>query len=140
MFFLTVCFVMMRRPPESTRTDTLLPYTTLFRSRMLLVGPGAAPDLRPAEVEAAAPLRAGMVHQRIIHQLVGAQAARGKGAAAPIGTDGAAPIEAEHARDRRFRLAHGQYVGVLAEDLAPDKGGSSGRDRACQYVESLVVA
>src|SRR3546814_17238985 len=25
-------FVMIRRPPRSTRTDTLLPYTTLFRS------------------------------------------------------------------------------------------------------------
>src|SRR3546814_16197332 len=29
---------MRRRPPRSTRTDTLVPYTTLFRSR--LVGPG----------------------------------------------------------------------------------------------------
>src|SRR3546814_5700447 len=28
MFF----FVMIRRPPRSTRTDTLFPYTTLFRS------------------------------------------------------------------------------------------------------------
>src|SRR3546814_16448661 len=26
------CFLMLRRPPRSTRTDTLLPYTTLFRS------------------------------------------------------------------------------------------------------------
>src|SRR3546814_8705731 len=26
---------MIRRPPRSTRTDTLLPYTTLFRSRKL---------------------------------------------------------------------------------------------------------
>src|SRR3546814_16290677 len=25
-------FVMIRRPPRATRTDTLLPYTTLFRS------------------------------------------------------------------------------------------------------------
>src|SRR3546814_9981851 len=25
-------FLMIRRPPRSTRTDTLLPYTTLFRS------------------------------------------------------------------------------------------------------------
>src|SRR3546814_10852126 len=25
---------MIRRPPRSTRTDTLFPYTTLFRSRM----------------------------------------------------------------------------------------------------------
>src|SRR3546814_14328614 len=30
------CFVLMiRRPPRSTRTDTLFPYTTLFRSCLL---------------------------------------------------------------------------------------------------------
>src|SRR3546814_12039941 len=29
---LRVCFLMIRRPPRSTRTDTLFPYTTLFRS------------------------------------------------------------------------------------------------------------
>src|SRR3546814_9503937 len=27
-------FLMIRRPPRSTRTDTLFPYTTLFRSTM----------------------------------------------------------------------------------------------------------
>src|SRR3546814_12460250 len=27
-------FLMIRRPPRSTRTDTLFPYTTLFRSRL----------------------------------------------------------------------------------------------------------
>src|SRR3546814_14706001 len=27
-------FLMLRRPPRSTRTDTLLPYTTLFRSSL----------------------------------------------------------------------------------------------------------
>src|SRR3546814_15238006 len=27
-------FLMIRRPPRSTRTDTLFPYTTLFRSNM----------------------------------------------------------------------------------------------------------
>src|SRR3546814_7981433 len=26
-------FLMIRRPPRSTRTDTLFPYTTLFRSK-----------------------------------------------------------------------------------------------------------
>src|SRR3546814_5991103 len=31
-FFCTLCFLMIRRPPRSTRTDTLFPYTTLFRS------------------------------------------------------------------------------------------------------------
>src|SRR3546814_17140711 len=30
--FVFVCFLMIRRPPRSTRTDTLFPYTTLFRS------------------------------------------------------------------------------------------------------------
>src|SRR3546814_16217193 len=29
-------FLMIRRPPRSTRTDTLFPYTTLFRSIMAL--------------------------------------------------------------------------------------------------------
>src|SRR3546814_11052284 len=28
-------FLMIRRPPRSTRTDTLFPYTTLFRSEMI---------------------------------------------------------------------------------------------------------
>src|SRR3546814_19791511 len=40
------CFVMLRRQPISTRTDTLFPYTTLFRSlftsRMMSVGEMAA--------------------------------------------------------------------------------------------------
>src|SRR3546814_9028682 len=31
--FICFFFLMIRRPPRSTRTDTLFPYTTLFRSR-----------------------------------------------------------------------------------------------------------
>src|SRR3546814_13916778 len=34
--FLLFFFLMIRRPPRSTRTDTLFPYTTLFRSLALL--------------------------------------------------------------------------------------------------------
>src|SRR3546814_14721390 len=48
-----VFFVMIRRPPRSTRTDTLFPYTTLFRSR-----------LRPASLP-----------QQLSHGNTGAQAA-----------------------------------------------------------------
>src|SRR3546814_9394974 len=33
---------MIRRPPRSTRTDTLFPYTTLFRSSALILGAPAA--------------------------------------------------------------------------------------------------
>src|SRR3546814_11239891 len=32
--FVFLFFLMVRRPPRSTRTDTLFPYTTLFRSTM----------------------------------------------------------------------------------------------------------
>src|SRR3546814_13646308 len=34
-----VFFLMIRRPPRSTRTDTLFPYTTLFRSLPIKDGP-----------------------------------------------------------------------------------------------------
>src|SRR3546814_6391196 len=79
MMWVNVCilFLMIRRPPRSTRTDTLFPYTTLFRSYLtetylrelgvslghrrvllaatakLMIGPEAHPDPRgaPAAVE-----------------------------------------------------------------------------------------
>src|SRR3546814_1755328 len=38
-------FLMIRRPPRATRTDTLFPYTTLFRSRVRDWG-STAPSLR----------------------------------------------------------------------------------------------
>src|SRR3546814_16788806 len=37
---------MLLRPPRSTRTDTLFPYTTLFRSASARLLPVAAPGLR----------------------------------------------------------------------------------------------
>src|SRR3546814_17020129 len=49
-------FLMIRRPPRSTRTDTLVPYTTLFRSvvavprRFALSGSVAPLVLRPVDV------------------------------------------------------------------------------------------
>src|SRR3546814_12005334 len=49
-------FLMLRRPPRSTRTDTLFPYTTLFRSR----APRAAHLQEPASGE----LAGGGVHRR----------------------------------------------------------------------------
>src|SRR3546814_6284801 len=38
--FILFFFLMIRRPPRSTRTDTLFPYTTLFRSHSELRAPG----------------------------------------------------------------------------------------------------
>src|SRR3546814_7300693 len=41
---------MIRRPPRSTRTDTLFPYTTLFRSRVGVLDE-AAGQVRPFALE-----------------------------------------------------------------------------------------
>src|SRR3546814_6846294 len=46
-------FLRIRRPPRSTRTDTLFPYTTLFRSRPRPASP--APDRPPDHAPAPAP-------------------------------------------------------------------------------------
>src|SRR3546814_11293745 len=48
MYYLVYCaaffFLMIRRPPRSTRTDTLFPYTTRFRSSLWIAAVGATGD------------------------------------------------------------------------------------------------
>src|SRR3546814_10539435 len=61
---------MIRRPPRSTRTDTLFPYTTLFRS-------------------------AGIVGKRVVHQTVELRIAEGL---PPVATDGLQLVAAESER------------------------------------------
>src|SRR3546814_3719439 len=53
LWFFVFFFLMIRRPPRSTRTDTLFPYTTLFRSRVphieeLVGGRNRAEDVQSA--------------------------------------------------------------------------------------------
>src|SRR3546814_16270287 len=45
MFIFFFFFLMLPRPPRSTRTDTLFPYTTLFRSNKILDYSGFVLDL-----------------------------------------------------------------------------------------------
>src|SRR3546814_1532799 len=65
MYTTMVCyrifFLMIRRPPRSTRTDTLFPYTTLFRSgftRIRRVPNGEARTVARAVIHALHPLAA----------------------------------------------------------------------------------
>src|SRR3546814_4392415 len=55
---LIIFFLMIRRPPRSTRTDTLFPYTTLFRSQRRICG-RRHPRRRPPEKRAARRARHG---------------------------------------------------------------------------------
>src|SRR3546814_10311018 len=55
-----VVFLMIRRPPRSTRTDTLFPYTTLFRSavkRMLSCAGARISALRKSKMRCIAILQ-----------------------------------------------------------------------------------
>src|SRR3546814_8250776 len=55
MFWYFFFFLMIRRPPRSTRTDTLFPYTTLFRShrRPALTRPSRGGDFGRVAADAA---------------------------------------------------------------------------------------
>src|SRR3546814_2742596 len=73
--------LMIRRPPRSTRTDTLFPYTTLFRSQHAL--------LRPGEVGARADLAVFSGHARlwieVAHLVVEQESGTGHGDLREIG-------------------------------------------------------
>src|SRR3546814_3651643 len=49
-------FLMIRRPPRSTRTDTLFPYTTLFRSARRLLVPRQSAGRRTPPSRGSAPV------------------------------------------------------------------------------------
>src|SRR3546814_4538207 len=59
-------FLMIRRPPRSTRTDTLFPYTTLFRSlRSIGGGKAGDVDLRRLDDQSLEPARCYVEMQRV---------------------------------------------------------------------------
>src|SRR3546814_15679548 len=65
------CILMIRRPPRATRTDTLFPYTTLFRSGAGPAANGAVPARARGHPGRAggpgpAPARPGRVDVRLV--------------------------------------------------------------------------
>src|SRR3546814_5085767 len=93
---------MIRRPPRSTRTDTLFPYTTLFRS---LIPPTAwqswyAGILSSASAIIAQAMIASLMRQ---HDPENARAGGGGARAARRDRRRAAPIRARRRRYRRSR-------------------------------------
>src|SRR3546814_19555379 len=101
---------MIRRPPRSTRTDTLFPYTTLFRSQR----------------DEAAILRAIGIDQRIRDL----RACRCGNALHAF--DGCL-------RDRALHQPHARRQPRDVDDRG-ENGRASCRERVCQYVVIAVVA
>src|SRR3546814_18020889 len=84
-YLIVFLFLMIRRPPRSTRTDTLFPYTTLFRSLGVVAGVEAGGELVVGDL--AGNLRVGLqelqevafaapdFHRVALHEAVGVLAA-----------------------------------------------------------------
>src|SRR3546814_8944299 len=66
-------FLMRRRPPRSTRTDTLFPYTTLFRSLLFAFGIDNAARVTPRALEDRLHDQAGAEDELAQRLAVGAQ-------------------------------------------------------------------
>src|SRR3546814_16866852 len=136
---------MIRRPPRSTRTDTLFPYTTLFRSDRLQARGWSAGDNRPARAavqndlqEAGTARLAGMDKAGISMQIL---SLTGAGAELLDGDDGIALARAYNDRLHGLALEHPgrfsgfchlpmTYPGAAAEGLDPGEiGGAAGREK-----------
>src|SRR3546814_442824 len=133
--FLFIFFLMIRRPPRSTRTDTLFPYTTLFRSLRRAAGEGQESEHGEADSKGERD------HARTIEKTAGetttvsvAAARRGDwpGAAArrryreaPRARGGAASASAKPHRVSRCRAAARRYRCIRC-----DSASCSGRPSA----------
>src|SRR3546814_13899729 len=80
MFF----FLMIRQPPKSTRTDTLFPYTTLFRSDDIL-GLAAGVERASEHPLALAIVAAAKLRQLDIPEVADFDSPTGKGAVGTVG-------------------------------------------------------
>src|SRR3546814_12941081 len=126
---------MIRRPPRSTRTDTLVPYTTLFRSAAAAQA-GVRPDrlaaavqrpaARPAPGAAAAGRAAGGKARR---GDAARAASQGQGPLAPAGSGGCQDTGASAADGaaRRLRPLPVAARGRSEKPRGGKKGGSTGK-------------
>src|SRR3546814_12964042 len=120
MTFLYFFFLMIRRPPRSTRTDTLFPYTTLFRSPEEEENEEENPFKRAARKIGTAPLPKGP--GRVI--------ARNEGALPNFRTTF---LYGANAAIEGLDLAPMYVADVLTPEIL-QIGRASCRERVCHYV------
>src|SRR3546814_1812684 len=109
MYRCYVFFLMIRRPPRSTRTDTLFPYTTLFRSQARQPRDDGVLRPRPR-----LPLRAVAGG----HAVGWRQAA---GAAALLRAPGAAPDQRAERADRRGHALRDRHAPQALRQCRADR-------------------
>src|SRR3546814_15392928 len=115
MLHLSFFFLMIRRPPRSTRTDTLFPYTTLFRSTFINA------ERRIQLIRKVIEPRAGMADWEVTMALSNA-----------LGY----PMHYDHPSQIMDEIARltPTFAGVSFARLEEKIGRASCRERVCQYV------
>src|SRR3546814_19358499 len=118
---------MIRRPPGSTRTYKLFPYTTLFRSRALIAGSGGGDVFHAVRDERGLDLN-GVIG---VHRRPGGEYEIGYWFAARVRGKG---IATEAVRAVVEALAASRPGSTIVAECHPDKiGRASCRERGCQY-------
>src|SRR3546814_11326259 len=131
---------MIRRPPRSTRTDTLFPYTTLFRSS------ASGYKTRPFdrilsevrqffEVHIAEGTHAGGIHL----ELTGQDVTECMGGAQAIGDDDLSSRYHTHC-DPRLNASPALELAFLIAEMLKEIGSAAGRERESHAGEVSVVA
>src|SRR3546814_13945414 len=119
---------MIRRPPRSTLTDTLFPYTTLFRSRMsaMPISTALAGAAKPEQFMGLMPVVDGVVLPAQPMEPV----------ASPYGTD--VPVLVGYTRDDMTMMMYGMpWFGTLDEaglaKMAETNFGDKGQEILAAY-------
>src|SRR3546814_16308473 len=106
---------MIRRPPRSTRTDTLFPYTTLFRSQ-------TRADRAPGRGDQRAEEKRGAMANRVHAQFLACAQAQGH-ELVERGRDGVKASGRCDGRRRRRRAGSGAIAATLATSSEERRGG-----------------
>src|SRR3546814_3639129 len=116
---------MIRRPPRSTRADTLFPYTTLFRSAGHLLAQGLLDALLEGDIDQAAAVAAAAEAQH--HHAVGGDLLE-RHVAAVLGQLRVDLVldQPAHALDQRRRLGRHFALDLRRADLQLAAGGLGG--------------
>src|SRR3546814_11575762 len=136
-----IVFLMIRRPPISTRTDTLFPYTTLFRSDRGLAGRigdvlASVEQIADRQADARAACPTVIAHEIALLAKIGEQpqVERRERSEAKLLRRARRP-----GIDRRRALpvgveSHAQPVVRIARTHLDTIGRAACRERVCQYV------
>src|SRR3546814_17271400 len=127
LHWLCFFFLMIRRPPRSTRTDTLFPYTTLFRSNLVSGEPCAKDPLHLIGVDRHRDLGLDDGEQALAERLVGHP-------------DDCTVDDAGDRHDLGFDLGGMDIQDARTDHHRSEIGRAASRERVRQLVEITEVA